>query len=185
MAWTAPATFSDGSVLTAAQLNTNLRDNLNETATAKFTSGGQYFVATAANAGAARIATNGFYATGSGTDSTNSTSFTGLTGGAAATVTTGTSALVFIWCRMFSNTAGGRSVMGFSVSGATTIASTDLRAVAATSNAANEEYWVGGAFMLNSVTASLTAGSNTFTNEMRVTTGTSTFAPRSIVVLPF
>ncbi len=51
MAWTAPITFTSGSVLTAAQLNTYLRDNLNETAPAKFTAAGQLFVSTAANAG--------------------------------------------------------------------------------------------------------------------------------------
>ena len=185
MAWSTPLTAVANAALTAAQWNASVRDNLNETATAKFTTGGQYFVSTAANAGAARIAGQGFYNTGAGTDTTNSTSFTALTGGAAATATTGTSALVFIWARMFNNTAGGRSVMGFAVSGATTVAATDLRAVAATSNAANEEYWVGGAFLLDSTTASLTSGSNTFTNQMRVTTGTGTFAPRSIVVLPF
>lgn len=185
MAWTSPLTAVANAALTAAQWNASVRDNLNETATAKFTAAGQYFVATAANAGAARIATQDFYATASGTDTTNSTTFTALTGGPAPVATTGTSAMVFLWARMFNNTAGGRNVAGFAVSGASTIAATDIRSIAMTSNAANEEYWVGAAFMMNSVTAPLTAGSNTFTMQMRVTTGTGTFAPRSMVVLPF
>ena len=185
MAWTTPLTAVANAALTAAQWNASVRDNLNETATAKFTGAGQYFVATAGNAGAARIAATDFYATGTGTDTTNSTTYTGLTGGPAPVATTGTSAIVMLWARMFNNTAGGRSVAGFAVSGATTLAATDLRAIAATSNAANEEYWMSGAFLLNASTAALTAGSNTFTMQLRVTTGTGTFAPRSLVVLPF
>lgn len=50
MAWTAPITFAAAAVLTAAQLNTNLRDNLNETAPAKVTTAGDLVYATAANA---------------------------------------------------------------------------------------------------------------------------------------
>ena len=185
MAWTTPLTAVSNAALTAAQWNASVRDNLNETATAKATTGGQYFVATAANTLAARIAAQDFYATGSGTDTTNSTTFTALTGGPAPVATTGTSALVFLWARMFNNTAGGRNVAGFAVSGATTIAATDLRSIAETSNAANEEYWMSGVFLLNATTAALTAGSNTFTMQMRVTTGTGTFAPRCAIVIPF
>ena len=185
MAWTTPLTAVANAALTAAQWNASVRDNLNETAVAKFTAAGQYFVATARNAGAARSAAQDFYATGTGTDTTNSTTFTGLTGGPVVAVTTGTSALVMLWARMFNNTAGGRNVAGFAVSGATTIAATDLRSIAETSNSANEEYWVGATFLLNATTAALTAGSNTFTMQLRVTTGTGTFAPRNLVVMPF
>ena len=55
MAWSAPMTAVSGSVLTAAQFNTYVRDNLNETAPAKATAAGQIFVSTAANAIAARL----------------------------------------------------------------------------------------------------------------------------------
>lgn len=45
MAWTAPMTWTDGSVLTAAQLNLHLRDNLLETLPAKATAASRFYVA--------------------------------------------------------------------------------------------------------------------------------------------
>lgn len=50
MAWTAPATFTTGQVITAADMNAQVRDNLLETAPAKATTKGDSFWATAANA---------------------------------------------------------------------------------------------------------------------------------------
>ena len=50
MAWTAPRTWVVGEVLTAALLNTHLRDNLLETAPAKVTTAEDILVATAGNA---------------------------------------------------------------------------------------------------------------------------------------
>ena len=50
MAWTAPRTWVVGEVLTAALLNTHLRDNLLETAVAKVTTAGDVVYATGANA---------------------------------------------------------------------------------------------------------------------------------------
>jgi hypothetical protein len=50
MAWTAPRTWVSGETLTAALLNTHLRDNISETASAKAAAAGDIFVATAANA---------------------------------------------------------------------------------------------------------------------------------------
>lgn len=45
MAWTAPMTWADGQVLTAAQLNLHLRDNLLETIVAKTTAASTFCVA--------------------------------------------------------------------------------------------------------------------------------------------
>lgn len=50
MAWTAPRTWVTGEIVTAAYLNSNVRDNLLETAPAKATAAGDIFVATASNA---------------------------------------------------------------------------------------------------------------------------------------
>ncbi len=49
MAWTTPKTFSAGNVLTAAELNTHLRDNFNETSAAQVTTAGDVTYADAAN----------------------------------------------------------------------------------------------------------------------------------------
>ncbi len=49
MAWTTPKTFTAGNVLTAADLNTHLRDNLNETSAAQVTTAGDITHADAAN----------------------------------------------------------------------------------------------------------------------------------------
>lgn len=44
MAWTTPITFITDEILTASDLNASLRDNMNETAVAKATTPGSYFV---------------------------------------------------------------------------------------------------------------------------------------------
>ena len=54
MAWTTPRTWVSNETLTAALLNTHLRDNLEELDVAKVTGPGQYAVSTAANAITAR-----------------------------------------------------------------------------------------------------------------------------------
>ena len=50
MAWTTPRTWTTGEIVTAALLNTNLRDNLNVTAPAVMTAQGDLLYASAANA---------------------------------------------------------------------------------------------------------------------------------------
>lgn len=49
MSWTTPKTFVTGAVLPAADLNTHLRDNLNEASVAKSTAAGDMTYAIAAN----------------------------------------------------------------------------------------------------------------------------------------
>ena len=56
MAWTAPMTAVANAVFTAAQFNTHVRDNLLETAPAKATTTGGYFVATGTNTIVQRVA---------------------------------------------------------------------------------------------------------------------------------
>lgn len=178
MAWTTPTTWTPTQTVTAALLNSNIRDNLLETAVAKAATAGGYFVATGANALAQRTVSSAY---DSGIDTTTGTSYGDLAGGAspAVTSTTGTSAIIFLSANMFVNTAGILAAMSFDVSGATTASADDGKAVRHTSAAIN-------AAMAASVVVpvTLTAGSNTFTAKYKVSGGTGTFSVRRIIAFP-
>lgn len=177
MAWTSPMTFSSGAVLTAAQLNTHLRDNLNETAPAKATAANQLFVSTGTNAIAARTPTEAAIDT---SEATASTSFTALTSpGPSVSVTTGTKAAVSATVTMSNSSAGEFCLAGYQVSGATTIAATDAGGVANTSSVSNAVHQ--GSIFYPVV---LNAGTNVFTMLYRVSGGTGTFLRRRLYVFP-
>lgn len=166
------------SVFTAAQFNTHVRDNLNETAPAKATAAGQIFVATGANAIAARTPTGATVAT---SESTASTSYTDLaTSGPAVTVTTGASALVMVGARSTNTTTSTENFMSYAVSGATTDAAADARALIwyATSSAPNLRA------MAANLHTGLTPGSNTFTAKYKVGSGTGSWFNRHLIVIP-
>ena len=178
MAWTAPATWVADTILTAAQLNQQLRDNMSETGPAKIGAAGQILVGTAANTLIARTPGTGYTSAG---ESTASTSYTDLTTpGPTYTVTTGTSSLIILTAFLRNNTVNAASKMSFDISGATTTSASDtycLLHISATTNAA--------------VTCSscifhegMTGGSNTFTAKYRVDAGTGYFQYRRIAVLP-
>ena len=176
MAWSAPMTAVSGSVFTAAQFNTYVRDNLNETAPAKATAAGQIFVSTAASAIAARTVNADFIAT---QETTTSTSYTDLaTSGPSVTATTSASAIVAIYCNQ--STSGGTAAwMSYAISGATSAASDDNRAVQLQSTGGQR---CGGTFFHSSI---LNPGTNTFKAEYRVSTsGTGTFSVRRLMVIP-
>lgn len=93
--------------------------------------------------------------------------------GPAVTVTTGTSAMVYLYT---TQSAGG--LMGFTISGATTVAASDAFAVYNDTGTTR----IGAAFLVTG----LTAGSNTFTARYRSGSGASvTWSDRKIVVIPF
>jgi hypothetical protein len=96
--------------------------------------------------------------------------------GPAVTVTTGAKALVIVKCGYF-NSGGNQTFMSFAVSGATTLAAADARAISIQS--ASQHHW-GAAFLLTA----LTPGSNTFTAKYRVAAGTGTWADRDLIVIP-
>jgi len=170
-------TATASSAFTAAQFNTYVRDNLNETAPAKATAASQIFVATGVNAIAARTITG---ATVDTSETTASASFTDLaTGGPAVTVTTGPSAMVFLTAKVL-NSAGVSSFMGHAVSGATTIAAADSNSLIVDPGASNQVRTTVLAFR----DGDLTPGSNTFTAKYRVDSGTGTYVNRRIVVIP-
>jgi hypothetical protein len=169
-----------GSVYTAAQFNTFVRDNLNETAVAKATQSGSYFVGTGANELAERVMQDGIVET---FESTTSTSFTDLTtAGPAVTVETGSKALIFVTCDITNNTAGQSGRMTFEVSGATSITPQDFRALRVTIPSVT-----GNGNIRSSVPTLLdvTPGSNTFTAKYRASGGTATFGNRRIFVMAF
>lgn len=176
MAWTTPATYTDGAVLTGAQMNL-IRDNLNETAPAKATTAGGIFVATGANAIAQRIPTTASVITN---ESTTSTTFAALTTpGPAVTVTTGTQAIVLISAQGANNTVSAAAYSSFAVSGATTTAASDDFAIYTVSSISNDAQGVSKAEFV-----SLTAGSNTFTMQYRASSGTAQYRRRKITVIP-
>lgn len=172
-------TAISGAIFAAADFNQYVRDNLNETAVAKATASGQYFVATGTNALAARVLGAGTIAT---SQSTTSTTYTDLaTVGPNTTVDTGTLALVMVSAAVSNGTGAASSFMSYAVSGATTVAAVTTRALRVDGIAG------GNIIRATSVsTVPLTPGSNTFTAKYAVGAGsTGTFSDRSMQVIPF
>lgn len=155
MAWTTPRTWVVGELVTAALLNTHLRDNLDALPRASDT---------------AAVDTS---------QTTTSTSYTDLaTAGPAVTLTTGTKAWVTLSAGIFQNSDIFESLMSFAVSGATTRAAADDDALSAIPSANGDG--VQASFTM--LVTGLTAGSNVFTAKYRVLGGTGTFRNRKISV---
>lgn len=178
MAWAAPPTFTSGNVLTAAQLNV-LSADLNETAAAKATAGGQIFVSTGANALAARQPAGASVLTN---ETTASATFANLTTiGPSVTVTTGPAALVMVSSDSSSNTAGAFAQTGYDITGSSGIPASFDRALALRSPLAN--YGNHSSFVMYQT--SLIAGSSTFKMMYAATSGgTAAFQYRQISVIP-
>lgn len=182
MTWTAPMTFTAGSVLTAAQLNTFLRDNLLETAPAKAASSGQYFVATGANVIAARAASGASVAASQ--NHTGDTNWSDLaTVGPAVTVTTGTSAFVHIGSEI-EVSQNFQANMSYQVTGASAVSPVELISVGFLNRQANSDKPHFGITILQT---GLTAGSNTFTAKYKVSNAAANgiWGQRVLSVMPF
>jgi hypothetical protein len=166
-------------IFTAAQFNTHVRDNLNETAPAKASTAGQYFVATGTNAIATRQAFNATVATA---ESTTTTTYTNLaTSGPAVTVNCGPKALVILNCGILTDTSNSAAFVGYEISGATSRAATDADALELDGVTANNTLRMG----IGSLATGLTSGLNTFTMKYRAGSNTATFSNRQIIVVPF
>jgi len=167
-----------GSIFTAAQFNTYIRDNLNETSPAKATTSGQLFVATGANSIAARSFSNQRIDT---TETTTSTSYVDLaTPGPAVTVTTGSAAIVWINATLDNGTVDGSASASFAISGATTQGADNSRRIARDGASATNPCRYGACSK-----ETLTPGSNTFTMKyVSQSATTASFSFREIVVLP-
>lgn len=204
MAWTAPRTWVTAETVTAAHMNAHIRDNLLESSAATATTAGDIVYADAANSMGSRLgigAAHGLLAStgaapvwripGIDTDTASKTftetSYTSLANFAATpfsgevevTVTTGTLALVLHGSAMANTTAGASTLLSFSVSGATTTAASDNWAYAYDSSVASDVLTAATFYM-----PTLTAGSNTFTLEARVSAGTGSLQNPRIAVIP-
>lgn len=183
MAWTAPMTAVAGSVYTASQFNTFVRDNLMECAPAKASVTGSYFVTTATNQIGERQVVQ---AVNNLTDQTSSTSFTDLdsTPGPSVSVFTGSSALVVIGARIGPNGTGGATnstKMSWKCDGATSIAAANEWSTGIVSLGTAAVVYASRAYLATN----LTPGVNTFTAQYAVSGGTGAYQYRSILVMPF
>ena len=186
MAWNAPITWVANSVLTAAQLNAQLRDNMSETAPAKAATPGSHFVTTAANTIAERrivtatVATTQNIATTTPGPPATGTYLDLTTPGPSVTLTTGANALIWITAQGSHSVADRRVWAGFNVSGATTLAAADARAVGIITSSTT----MGPRATVCVQLSTLTPGSNTFKMLYKNDSdGTGTFANRTIVVM--
>lgn len=178
MAWSSPLTAVSSAALTAGQWNASVRDNLLETVPAKATAAGRIFVSTGANTIAERVPTTAAVNTSESTTSATMTDLT--TPGPALTVTTGTRAIVFLTARIRNDTATQAGIVGYTMSGATTIAATESRSLRHETNGTTDFNRSSYA----TIDTALTAGSNTFTAKYLATGGTAEFAQREIAVVP-
>lgn len=181
MTWTAPMTAVANSVYTAAQFNAHVRDNLLETAPAKATAAGQLFVSTGVNAIAARTPAVARVATGQTTTSVNSFGDLSTVGPTVSSVVTGSAAFVIISASMENGTGGGGAIMGYAVSGASSLAADNAKALRHRSGTASQANRASTVVFENG----LTPGSNTFTSKYTTPTGgTATFTDRELAVFP-
>lgn len=179
MVWTAPVTFVDGNTLTAAELNTYLRDNMLETMPAKATGQLRHFVSDGANRIVERQIFKSYI---EAREITSSTSFVDLaTVGPSVTVTTGIRALAIWSVSLDNDTGNATSHAAIAVSGATTIAAGDRYATIIRTYVGSREKRFGMAEMVTN----LTPGSNTFRIRYKVGAGVGRFAKRHLAVWAF
>ena len=178
MAWTAPMTAVAGNAFTASQFNTYVRDNLLETAPAKATTAGGYFVATGTNAIAQRVFAQ---ATVTTPESTASTTYADLaTTGPAVTVTTGAQALVMINSNIYNTTADVAAFASVAVSGATSLSASSQWCIRVDGDTDTQPWRLG----CSQLFTGLTPGTHTFTMKYKVDANTGFFQDRHIAVLP-
>ena len=178
MAWSTPLTAVASASLTAAQWNASVRANFLETAPAKATAANGHFVSTGPNAIAQRFITEAIV---DATEGTTSTSYTSLsTNGPEVSVDTGTKALVFVTAQQANSTSGTTCYASFEITGATTSAAADTRAVIS-QNPSNIDMRATCVSLMT-----LTAGTNSFRMLYRCGSGggTGSFTRRRVTVVP-
>jgi hypothetical protein len=179
MAWSTPATAVANATLPAATWNATVRDNLNATAVALAATASQYFVATGVNALAARSVSGATVATN---QTTTSTSYVNLTTtGPQVTITTGTIAFVLFTAAVSNTATNSATDVSVAVSGATSIAASDAWRTVLDGVSASQVNRVTGFHLFTG----LNAGSNIFTMQYKVGSGTGSFADRELLVFPF
>ena len=209
MAWTTPRTWTTGETVTAAIMNTHVRDNLNETASASAAAAGDIVYADAANSmgsvethpGAAgylltsatssaiqwsQVQQDENYSGGSTTDTVVSATYVSVPGATAEELpsiqtTTGTIALVIIEAQLENDTAGETTYISYRVTNATTIAASDANSAFYESSNANDK----STAVFVHLQTGLTTGTNKFWVMGRQTGGASTGTitrPRILVI---
>lgn len=163
MSWTAPRTWVTGEVVTAALLNTHIRDN-------------QIDLDRRTSPVGSVVATS---------QTTTATSYSDLASvGPAVTVTIGSTgkALVALHSAIANATSNLASYAGFAVSGATTVAASDAQAIGFTSPSSGAGIRAGTTL----VVTGLNPGSTTFTAKYRMDPGVgpATFVDRRLAVTP-
>lgn len=114
---------------------------------------------------------------------TTSTSYTDLaTAGPAVTVTVGATGkvLVGIYGHLSNNTTAAGSFMSYAITGATTSAAADSRALFYPSSVGAAALFFGASFLEEG----FTPGSTTFTAKYKVNSNTGTFTDRMIWAIP-
>lgn len=181
MAWTAPMTAVANSIFSAAQFNTYVRNNLNETMPAKATAGGQYFVSNGANSLIPRSPVSNTITTGD--QMISSSSYQNISG-ASVTVTTGTEALVHIASYLIVDTAERAGHVSYKVTGASNLIPEvhHPNRLVWDGVSAGQGTRCGGWGRLTT----LRAGSNTFTMQGRISSSGVTMTVRycHIIVIP-
>ncbi len=190
MAWTAPITFVPDTVLTAAQLNIHVRDNLNETAPAKASTVGSIFVTSGKNRISEQYPQFDFV---EATETTTSQEFTDLKSSGPEVTTHATfGAFISISAQLQNSVNGGFCIVGFTVvkppqteeegtDGEVVHDPTDERSLLHESGSSGQDR-TGSYTTLIGVPE---PGEYTFIMKYRVTTGTGTFLRRYLTLIPF
>lgn len=176
MVWVSPMTFIANTPLTAAQMNTFMRDNLNETEAARATTAGSLFWSTTDNSIRERPVRGGdMWAFGT----TASTSYVDLTTfGPTVTVDTGQYALVMFSVAMQNAGSDEACYANYYITGATEASHDPLSELTVWGGSARQARTMSVSWCTN-----LTPGSNTFTLQYRVSAGTGQFDHRHMVVI--
>ncbi len=203
MAWTAPRTWVTAETVTAALMNTHIRDNLLETSAATATTAGDLVYADAANSMGSRVGISspgGILVStgsvpvwripiedglaGSSTGITNTGYFNlislGFVSAIEASVVSGTACLVILYANMSNANGANATIMSYGISGATTVSPSDSWALEYVSSNAGDAISYGSTFLHTG----LTAGTNLFTLYARVSGGTGTIQKPRIAVVP-
>lgn len=176
MSWSAPKTFTANSVLTAADLNTYLRDNSLMTVPSIATTPSSYFIVSALNTIAERVPSSDYVPN---SETTTATGYVGLsTVGPTVSVTTGPSAFVFLAANTL-NTSTNATWYSVGITGATTVVASDGTALMMQGSSGLGQH-TGTAILMRG----LNSGINTFTAKYRVSGGTGTFSERRLAVMP-
>lgn len=180
MAWFAPFTAISGTPYTAAQFN-GFRDSMLETEVSRAQTMGGYYVTAGMNQLVERMP-DSFFVDPTTADTTTSNSYTDLdaTVGPIVSVITGTTAWVSIYASL-QNASAVASFMSYRIDGETSQDPSDSNSIQLTNSTLAAGQRIGAVFF----NTNLTPGLNTFTAQYRCSSGTGTFAVRTLAVFPF